>query len=117
MATELYLPQTLPYPIKILSLDVPASSSVDRGSRLLSYSFEYTPPDAKRETRYGTWDSTVEGTLDEWKVRKGDTISKDRARAKPVVAIAEPCTHGVQIHGMCGLCGKDMTEYVPVWSL
>ncbi|EIN13841.1 hypothetical protein PUNSTDRAFT_95201 [Punctularia strigosozonata HHB-11173 SS5] len=113
MATELYLPQTLPFPIKIVSLDVSNSASVDRGTRLLSYSFEYTGsgPDPKRETRYGTWDSTIEGTLEGWKVRRGEVVTKERARGKPVVAIVEPCTHGVQIHGMCGLCGKDMTDH------
>lgn len=114
--TELYLPQSFPYPIKVVSLDVNPAANVERGTRLLSYSFVHLPasPGAQPETRFGTWDASVEGTLDAWKVKKGDVISERRGREKPVVLITEPCKHGVQIGGLCGLCGKDMTEYVPI---
>lgn len=27
----------------------------------------------------------------------------------PFIHIQEPCTHDVQLHGMCALCGKDLT--------
>lgn len=29
----------------------------------------------------------------------------------PIVHILEPCTHDVQLHGLCALCGKDLTVY------
>jgi RNA polymerase II subunit A-like phosphatase len=114
MATELYLPPNFPYPIKVVSLDVASRASVQRGTRLLSYSFIHVPssPNSKPESRYGTWDSAVEGTVDAWKIKPGDIISEREARYKPVVLVTEPCKHGVQIGGLCGLCGKDMTEYV-----
>jgi RNA polymerase II subunit A C-terminal domain phosphatase len=109
--TELYLPPNFPYPIKIVSLDAKPSHSIERGTRLLSYSFVYTPRSAKPETRFGTWDSAVEGEINIWKVKPGEVISERRARENPVVLVIEPCKHGVQIGGLCGLCGKDMTEY------
>jgi len=110
--TQLYLPQTFPYPIKIVSIDTRSSSSIQRGTRLLSYSFVYLPSDAQPETRFGTWDAAIEGTIDKWNIKTGDVISLRRAREKPVVVVIEPCKHGMQLGGLCVLCGKDMTKYV-----
>jgi RNA polymerase II subunit A-like phosphatase len=112
--TELHLPPNLPYPIKVASLDVKQTASVQRGTRLLSYSFKYQPPTpgARPEIRFGTWDCLLEGTVDTWKVRVGDEVSLQRSKQKPVITILEPCKHSVQVGGLCGLCGKDMTECV-----
>ncbi|TFK41987.1 hypothetical protein BDQ12DRAFT_677487 [Crucibulum laeve] len=113
--TELRLPQTFPYPIKVVSIDAASQSSVQRGARLLTYSFVYLPLAAKRdqhiqpETRFGTWDSSVEGTITSWNIKAGDVISQNKA-SRPVVVVNEPCKHGMQIGGLCALCGKDMTN-------
>ncbi|KAH7930493.1 hypothetical protein BV22DRAFT_1028215 [Leucogyrophana mollusca] len=111
--TELHLPPSLPYPIKVASLDVRPAASVQRGTRLLSYSFAYLPATAgaQPEVRFGTWDCAVEGTVESWKVKVGDLISQQRAKQRPAICVSEPCKHGVQIGGLCGLCGKDMTDY------
>ena len=111
--TELYLPTTLPYPIKLVSLAVAPDADIQRGSRLLDYSFTHVVPDARPEVRFGTWDCSIEGTLTKWSFSKGDTISERRARETPAVHILEPCKHGVQLGGLCCLCGKDMTRFVP----
>ncbi|KAG6854140.1 hypothetical protein C0991_010051 [Blastosporella zonata] len=110
--TELYLPPTFPYPIKIISLDVQPASSVERGTRLLGYSFVHLAPspDAQSETRFGTWDSAIEGALEKWNIKVGDVISQRRAKERPVVVVIEPCKHGMQLGGLCVLCGKDMTN-------
>jgi len=111
--TEVHLPQTLPYPIKIISLDAKPSSSIHRGTRLLAYSFVHLPrtvAEAKPETRFGTWDAAIEGTLEKWNVKDGDIISQRKARERPVLLITEPCKHGMQLGGLCVLCGKDMTK-------
>ncbi|KIK94105.1 hypothetical protein PAXRUDRAFT_828314 [Paxillus rubicundulus Ve08.2h10] len=111
--TELHLPPNLPYPIKVASLDVKQAASVQRGTRLLSYSFKYQPstPGARPEIRFGTWDCLLEGTVDSWEVRVGDEVSLQRSKQKPVITIVEPCKHSVQVGGLCGLCGKNMTDY------
>ncbi|KZP28980.1 hypothetical protein FIBSPDRAFT_947374 [Athelia psychrophila] len=110
--TPLHLPPILPFPIKVVSLDTLPSSQVARGTRLLTYSFVYMAQSqgAEPETRFGTWDSSIEGTLEAWKLKVGDVVSQRRARERSAVDILEPCTHGVQIGGLCGLCGKDMTD-------
>jgi RNA polymerase II subunit A-like phosphatase len=114
MPTELHLPTSLPYPIKVITVDADVNTDVRRGSRLLSYSFLRASSDPKRpaETRFGTWDCAVEGTVDAWWIRKGDVVTLKRAKEKPVLAVTEPCTHDMQVNGMCALCGKDMTKYV-----
>ena len=112
-STELHLPQNLPYPIKILPNLAPSSASVQRGTRLLDYSWTFTPQNAQKEVRYGSWDSSVEGTIEKWNFKSGETISQRRARDSPALYIIEPCKHGVQLGGLCCLCGKDMTKLVP----
>lgn len=114
--TELYLPQSLSYPIKVVSLDATPQSDIQRGTRLLSYSFIYIPstPDPKPQTRFGTWDSAIQGTLKSWKIKPGDVISEKKARITPALVLIEPCKHGMQLGGLCVLCGKDMTKYVNI---
>ncbi|KAJ7762404.1 hypothetical protein DFH07DRAFT_410117 [Mycena maculata] len=110
-ATELYLPPSLPFPIKIVSIDA-SDSVVQRGTRLLTYSFVHVPAqaDAQPEARFGTWDSAIDGTIQAWKVRPGEVVSQRKAKDRPVVLVLEECKHGMQISGLCVLCGKDMTN-------
>ncbi|KAK0466334.1 uncharacterized protein EV420DRAFT_1511138 [Desarmillaria tabescens] len=108
--TEIFLPPSFPYPIKISSIDAPTASTVQRGVRLLSYSFLSTPQGGHPETRFGTWDCAIDGDIQSWNIKAGDVITAARARDKPVVVIQEPCKHGMQLGGLCVLCGKDMTN-------
>lgn len=107
--SDLFLPPHLPYPIKITAIAVPDSAEVQRGTRLLSYSFSYTGAD-RTELRFGTWDSSVEGTVAKWHFKLGDSISQRRAKESPAITVTEPCKHGMQLGGLCCLCGKDMTR-------
>ncbi|KAF8185043.1 hypothetical protein K438DRAFT_1837313 [Mycena galopus ATCC 62051] len=111
-ATDLFLPQSFPYPIKVVSIDAAVDSLVQRGTRLLSYSFVHVPaePGAPPEPRFGTWDSALDGTLQAWKVRAGEVITQRKAKDRPVALVLEECKHGMQISGLCVLCGKDMTN-------
>ncbi|KAI1000497.1 RNA polymerase II subunit A C-terminal domain phosphatase [Podosphaera aphanis] len=52
------------------------------------------------------WDSPADGSIKLWKVYEGMTITRDM----PFVEIEESCPHSVQFAGLCGICGKDMTE-------
>src|SRR6266542_2251193 len=116
--TELFRPSTFSYPIKVISLDAPQKSPIVRGTRLHSYSFVYLPnsPGARPETRFGTWDSAIEGTLSSWKIKVGDVVSQRKAKDKPVAVVIEPCKHGTQLGGLCVICGKDMTKYSSTFS-
>ncbi|KAH8835610.1 hypothetical protein DL96DRAFT_1574908 [Flagelloscypha sp. PMI_526] len=94
--TYVHLPDTLSFPIEIVSIDAPVSSSVSRGSRLLSYKF-------------GTIDSaTKTGEIQAWNFKAGDFISARKARERPILVLLEPCKHEIQYGGMCANCGKNM---------
>ena len=106
--TDLTLPPNLPYPIKVTKCLVANGSNISRGTPLFHYSFKYKSLDQpKVETRYGTWESPLEGTINFWNIDAGDEVSKNYG---PVLVVTEPCKHGLQIAGMCANCGKDMTE-------
>ena len=64
------------------------------------------------ESRFGTWDSELEGSIHKWNMSAGDVISQRKAADRPAVLILEPCTHNIQIGGLCAICGKDMTMCV-----
>jgi RNA polymerase II subunit A C-terminal domain phosphatase len=118
MSTELYLPSSLPFPIKILKVSLKPPAEISRGTNLLHYSYVHhtkptaNEPEPEPELRYGTWDSPIEGMIDKWNISLGDTVSAKKAREKPALLVNEPCKHGMQLGGLCCLCGKDMTEYV-----
>lgn len=106
--TDLVLPKSLPYPIKVTKILVAAGDNIQRGTPLLYYSYKhYLREDKTTETCYGTWESYVEGRVDLWNIDLGDEVDKDYG---PVLVVTEPCKHGTQIMGMCADCGKDMTE-------
>ncbi|CAL1694574.1 unnamed protein product [Somion occarium] len=109
--TNLHLPLNLPYPITIVAHAAQPADKIQRGTRLLSYSFTHLSPNSLPEVRYGTWDSTIEGTLDKWNFQPGDHISRRKAHEVPAVLVSEPCKHDIQMAGLCCQCGKDMTIY------
>ena len=108
--TPLHLPTHLPYPIKIVSYEVQPGSQVQRGTRLLTYSFTHTSQEDGKETRFATWDSPIEGELGSWVFKLNETVSARRSAETPAVKIIEPCKHEVQVNGMCAICAKDMTR-------
>ncbi|KAG8981607.1 Carboxy-terminal domain (CTD) phosphatase, partial [Tulasnella sp. 427] len=120
--TSIYLPATLPYPVVITSIAAQQSTTVERGTKLLHYSFEFTPrrtyspdpsvkaPAPKAEKRFSSWESTAEGVIQEWHIRSGQVITSQAAKETPALTILEPCSHSMQINGLCSQCGKDMTQ-------
>ncbi|WWC91528.1 uncharacterized protein L201_006474 [Kwoniella dendrophila CBS 6074] len=123
--TQLSLPSILPYPITITRLLVKPGDSVKRGSNLLEYSFmskEQKDLILKREKQgkkaefegndgSGTWDCLIEGEVNSWEnwVKVGITVER-RQSNQPLLNVSQPCSHPVQLHGMCGICGADLTE-------
>ncbi|KAL2865763.1 protein-serine/threonine phosphatase [Aspergillus lucknowensis] len=110
----LRLPASLHYPITVTSLLKQPGDEVERDQALFWYVYQTTVTegdglgnkvDVKRKfpTRF---ESTVDGTIVQWKISKGDVIDEP----VEVVEIDEPCAHEVQYGGLCAECGKDMTE-------
>ena len=120
--TNIHLPDTLPFPIKILSLPARPSTVVKPGTRLVNYSYLYTTstPSASSSTgqgvhteaRIGSWDAPFDGELKSWKVKPGDVLSRQQAKEKPALVIVEPCRHEIQVNKLCALCGMDMEKFV-----
>jgi RNA polymerase II subunit A-like phosphatase len=125
--TNIHLPDTLPFPIKILSLPVKPPTNVKPGTRLVNYSYIYTTTASASasasssteqgvvsvsETRIGSWDAPFEGELHAWKVKPGDVVSRQQAKERPALVIVEPCRHEVQVNKLCALCGMDMEKCV-----
>ncbi|KAI0304581.1 hypothetical protein BC826DRAFT_1836 [Russula brevipes] len=108
-SSQLFLPPGTPFPITVVKIQAKPSDSVPHGSPLLTYSFTSPPsePGGHPQVLFGIWDCPVEGTVERWCVKERDIITSDE---KAVLYISEPCKHGVQIAGLCALCGKDMTQ-------
>ncbi|OCF39097.1 hypothetical protein I317_07121 [Kwoniella heveanensis CBS 569] len=128
--TQLSLPLSLPYPITITRLLVVPGTSVQRGSHLLEYSFMSRAQREALDKREkegrkadilrgevdgndgsGTWDCLVEGEVVSWEegVRVGMEVERRQA-SRPLLNVSQPCSHPVQLHGMCGVCGADLTD-------
>ncbi|PLW10996.1 hypothetical protein PCASD_23097 [Puccinia coronata f. sp. avenae] len=57
-----------------------------------------------------THESPVKGELIEWFITEGQILhERDGWRTRPILKIKEPCTHAVQWHGQCAICGSDLT--------
>lgn len=114
MGKSLTLGPNLKYPITITKILKKRGDQISKQDSLLEYKFNWkqTVGDPfgeqweEEQTSYGEWDSPSEGTIDKWLVREGVTLGKDT----PVVEVEESCSHAVQFAGLCGMCGKDMTE-------
>ncbi|KAI9512484.1 hypothetical protein F5148DRAFT_1279614 [Russula earlei] len=108
-SSQLFLPPGTPFPINVVKIQAKTSDSVQRGSPLLTYSFTSRPsePGGRTQVLFGIWDCPVDGTIERWCVKERDVITSED---KAVVYVSEPCKHGVQMGGLCALCGKDMTQ-------
>ncbi|KAI1956038.1 CTD phosphatase Fcp1 [Ophidiomyces ophidiicola] len=103
----------LHYPITVTELLYLAGDSVHQGDALFAYYYHTTVTEGdglgnkhdvvkKFPTKF---ESAVDGTLLNWKIREGQIIEKPI----DIAEIDEPCSHDVQFGGMCANCGKDMT--------
>jgi RNA polymerase II subunit A-like phosphatase len=114
MGKLLSLGTHLRYPITITKLLKKNGEAVRKETSILQYSYtwqnEVGDPfgETWKEdvTSIADWDSPVDGKISRWKVKEGMTIHS----SIPFVDVEEDCPHSVQFHGLCGMCGKDMTE-------
>ncbi|EDN92118.1 hypothetical protein SS1G_07980 [Sclerotinia sclerotiorum 1980 UF-70] len=114
MGKSLSLGPNLRYPITITKFLKKHGDQISKQDSLLEYKFKWKlmvgdplgDQWEEEQTSYGEWDSPAEGTLEKWLIKEGMTIERDG----PVVDVEESCSHAVQFAGLCGMCGKDMTE-------
>ena len=114
MGKLLSLGTKLKYPIIISKLLKKPGDTIKKQESILQYKFTYTREVGdpfgeqweEEQTTIADWDSPADGNIKAWKVREGMTIEKDME----FVDIEETCPHSIQFAGLCGMCGKDMTE-------
>ncbi|SCV70695.1 BQ2448_3457 [Microbotryum intermedium] len=111
-STTLFAPASLPFPITIQRLLVQQPQcAITKTQALFTYSFVpnlVIPVEGKQERLSKVYESPVEGQFEGWAdgIRQGTVV---RDTNVPLVYIKEDCTHDVQLHGLCALCGKDLT--------
>ncbi|KAM3072046.1 CTD phosphatase Fcp1 [Clarireedia jacksonii] len=114
LTKPLSLGPNLKYPITITRLLKKPGDEISKQVSLLEYKFKWMRKVGdplgdeweEEQTSYGAWDSPAEGTISTWLIKEGQRIERDRE----VVEVKEACPHSVQFAGLCGMCGKDMTE-------
>jgi len=115
MGKLLSLGNRLRYPIVITKLLKDPGDAIKKKESLFQYTFKWvrTVGDAlydeeweEEQTTVADWDSITDGTLKSWKIREGMTVEGDME----FIDVEETCPHSVQFAGLCGMCGKDMTE-------
>ncbi|PQE26425.1 FCP1-like phosphatase protein [Rutstroemia sp. NJR-2017a BBW] len=114
LTKPLSLGPNLKYPITITRLLKKPGDEITKQISLLEYKFTWMKKVGdplgdeweEEQTSYGAWDSPAEGTISSWLIKEGQRIERDRI----VMEVKEACPHSVQFAGLCGMCGKDMTE-------
>jgi RNA polymerase II subunit A-like phosphatase len=115
MTKTVRLGNRLRYPITIVKLLKAPGDKIKKQEALLEYSFKWMREvgDSIRgetwqqeQTTIVTWESPADGELKHWLIQEGQRIVADRG----VIEVQEECGHEIQFQGLCGICGKDMTE-------
>jgi RNA polymerase II subunit A-like phosphatase len=105
----------LRYPITVVKLLKAPGDKIKKQELLMEFSFKWMREvgDSIRgetwqqeQTTITGWNSPADGELTHWLIREGQHITAD----KGVMEIKEECPHSIQFQGLCGICGKDMTE-------
>lgn len=115
MGKLLNLGTKLNYPITITKFHKQVGEKISKDSKILEFKWtwqnevgDFVNQNTWKEDQisFGDWDSSIDGTIKSWKVKVGQVIHKDMK----FVEVEEDCPHSVQFQGLCGMCGKDMTE-------
>ena len=105
-----HLGSRLRYPITITKLLKSPGDTIKKQESIIEYKFTWrrriSEDEWTDETTYTEYDSPAEGVLQEWRLKEGMVINAD----VPCMTVEEACGHGIQMGGLCSLCGADMTE-------
>lgn len=124
-STPIKLPESTPFPIKVVSVFIAKGETITKHQQIIRYTYwefqdapdgaldydnenqQYQPKKKVRVDLIGSFESPIDGVIDEVLIKKGEEIlSPDQTIAK----ILEPCSHSIQYGGLCALCGKSLEE-------
>lgn len=102
------------YPLKVLSWKVKAGESVKKDESLGVYEFQETITitlengqiNTETKRRRAEIRSLYHGDIENIFVKAGGRCLN---QTQSLGSIKEPCSHAVQLSGLCALCGKDLT--------
>lgn len=114
MGKLLSLGARLKYPITINKLLKRAGDEIKKQEPILQYKFTWMQKVGdpfgdeweEEQTTIADWDSPADGSIKSWKISEGMVVDRDMVFAD----VEETCPHSIQFAGLCGMCGKDMTE-------
>ena len=115
MGKLLSLGPKLQYPVTITKFHKQNGAKIQRQEKILEFTWvsqtevgDFMAQNTWMEDRvtFGDWDSPIDGEILSWKIKVGQVIEKDMK----FVEVEEDCPHSIQFAGLCGMCGKDMTE-------
>ncbi|KAK4136121.1 hypothetical protein BT67DRAFT_491349 [Trichocladium antarcticum] len=115
MSKTIRLGTRLRYPITVVSLLKSPGDKIKKQEPLMEYSFKWMKEVGDKirgetweeeQTTIVPWESPTDGELSQWHIAEGQGLHGDG----PCFVVKEDCPHSVQFQGLCGLCGKDMTE-------
>ncbi|TAQ85107.1 hypothetical protein B7494_g6572 [Chlorociboria aeruginascens] len=114
MGKLLRLGTKLKYPITISNVLKVPGDIITRKEPIFQYKFTWLKKVGdpfgeewdEEQTTIADYDSPLDGNIKEWMIHEGMTVDKDM----DFVEIDEECSHAIQFAGLCGICGKDMTE-------
>ncbi len=123
--TAIKLPESTPFPVKVVSVLIAKGETISKHQQIIRYTYwefqdapegsyeyendnqSYKPKKKVRVDLIGSFESPINGEVDEVLIKKGEEIlSADQEIAK----IVEPCSHPIQYGGLCALCGKSLDE-------
>ncbi|KAI5952584.1 fcp1 [Candida jiufengensis] len=115
-STPIKLPSSLPFPVIISSILCSKGDSIPKHKEIFKYKYwvyqddpnsKEDPPKKVRVERIGTFESPIEGVIDDINVFNNEEILHNDIE---ILHIKEACTHTVQYGGLCALCGKSLEE-------
>ena len=114
MGKLLSLGPRLKYPITISRLLKGVGDEIKKQEPILQYKFTWMQKVGdpfgeqweEEQTTIADWDSPTDGSIKAWKISEGTVVDKDMV----FIDVEETCPHSIQFAGLCGICGKDMTE-------
>ncbi|KAG2734175.1 hypothetical protein G9P44_002181 [Scheffersomyces stipitis] len=115
-STPITLPQSVPFPVTITSIDCSVGQTVAKHKPIFKYKYweyqddpnsqEAVPPKIRVE-RIGTFESPIEGEVQQINIAVLDEVAHSGIE---LCSIREPCSHTVQYGGLCALCGKAVED-------
>lgn len=114
--TTVTLPQYVPFPVTIATLNCQVGETVPKHKQLFTYKYwdheddpssTEDPPLQKKVERVGTFESPIEGEIEQVNIKIGQQI---HSSSSELISLREPCDHSVQYGGLCALCGKAVED-------